>query len=330
MEGFLQKLGETKYRAKQIAKWVFQKGISDFDLMTNISKRVRELLKSKTYISKLKLIIKQKTKIDQTEKYLFELEDKERIETVLIKEKRRNTLCISTQVGCKLNCAFCATGKMGFKRNLTFGEIVDQIIQVKNLIPSREKIDNIVMMGMGEPLLNYENVIKATEIITSELGLSISAKKITLSTCGIIPQIKKLAKENLKVKLAISLNATTDQTRNKLMPINKKYPLSKLLSTVKSYAIDTKRRITFEYILIGDVNDSDEDALRLAKLIRGIPCKINLIAYNPIVSIEFEKPSKERIEKFRDILYPRCPAVIIRKSKGEDIGAACGQLRGDY
>jgi 23S rRNA (adenine2503-C2)-methyltransferase len=327
LEDFLQKLGDKKYHAKQIAKWIFQKGVSDSELMTDLSKNMRELLKDRAYVSNLKLLRAQKSKIDQTEKYLFELEDKETIETVLIKEKQRNTICISTQAGCALDCAFCATGKMGFRRNLTSGEIVDQIIQVKKLIPLQEKLDNIVMMGMGEPLLNYENVIKAMKIITSELGPSISAKRITLSTCGIVPQIEKLAKENLKIKLAISLNATTDQTRNKLMPINKKYPLDKLLFAVKSFAQKTKRRITFEYVLIKDVNDSDEDALRLAKLIQGIPCKINLIAYNPVADVKFEKPDKERIEKFRDILYSRCPAVTMRKSKGVDILAACGQLR---
>ncbi|HEX9916173.1 MAG TPA: 23S rRNA (adenine(2503)-C(2))-methyltransferase RlmN [candidate division Zixibacteria bacterium] len=328
LEDFLQKLEGKKYQAKQIAKWVFQKGVSDFDLMTDLSKKMRDLLKDKTYVSNLKVLKAQKSKIDQTEKYLFELEDKETIETVLIKEKQRNTLCISTQVGCTLDCAFCATGKMGLKRNLFSGEIIDQIIQVKKLIPPQEKLDNIVMMGMGEPLLNYDNAVKAIRIIASELGPSISAKRITLSTCGIVPQIEKLAKENLKIKLAISLNATTDQIRNNLMPINRKYPLDKLLPAVKSFAQKTKRRITFEYVLIKDVNDSDEDAFRLAKLIQGISCKINLIAYNPIAGVKFEKPDNERIKKFRDILFPRCPAVTMRKSKGEDILAACGQLRG--
>lgn len=329
LEDFLQKLEGKKYQAKQIAKWVFQKGVSDFELMTDLSKTMRELLKDKTYVSNLKLLKAQKSKIDQTEKYLFELEDKETIETVLIKEKQRNTICISTQAGCALDCTFCATGKIGFRRNLTSGEIVDQIIQVKKLIPLQEKLDNIVMMGMGEPLLNYDNVVKAIRIITSEFGPSISAKRITLSTCGIVPQMEKLAKENLKIKLAISLNATTDQIRNKLMPINKKYPLDKLLPAVKAFAQKTKRRITFEYILIKNLNDLDEDAFRLAKLIQGIPCKINLIAYNPIAGVKFEKPDEKRIEDFKQILYPRCPAVTIRKSKGVDIMAACGQLRGN-
>ncbi len=328
LELFLEKLREKKFHASQIAKWIFQKGISDLDLMTDISRQTRSVLKTKAYISDLRLMTKQKSKLDQTQKYLFCLEDEERIETVLIKEKGRFTLCVSTQVGCALGCAFCATGKMGFKRNLTFGEIVDQIIQVKKLLPAQEGIDNIVMMGMGEPLLNYTNVIKSIQIISSEFGPSISAKRITLSTCGIVPEIEKLARENSKVKLAISLNATNDETRNRLMPINIKYPLGKLLPAVKSYAQKTKRRVTFEYTLIAGINDSDEDAARLAKLIRGIPCKINLIAYNPMAGLKFEKPDERRIEDFKQLLYPRCPAVTVRKSKGQDIEAACGQLRG--
>jgi len=328
LESLLQELGDNKYRAKQIAKWIFQKGISDFDLMTNISKQTRDLLKRKTYISNLELLAKRKSKIDHTEKYLYELEDGKQIETVLIREKSRNTLCISTQVGCQLGCTFCATGSTGFERNLTSGEIVDQIIQTRKLIPAQEGVDNIVMMGMGEPLLNYANAIRAVKIISSEFGPSISAKRITLSTCGIVPQIEKLSKENLKIKLAVSLNATTDEARSKLMPINERYPLGKLLSAVKAYAQKTKNRVTFEYVLMKDINDSEGDALRLAKFIRGIPCKINLIAYNPMPGIRFEKPNQEKIEKFREILYPRCPAVTIRKSRGRDIQAACGQLRG--
>ncbi|MFH0931455.1 MAG: 23S rRNA (adenine(2503)-C(2))-methyltransferase RlmN, partial [Candidatus Zixiibacteriota bacterium] len=237
---------------------------------------------------------------------------------------------ISTQVGCALNCIFCATGSMGFERNLSAGEIVDQIICAKEHLKEDEKITNLVIMGMGEPLLNYENTLKAIRMIQSELGLSISAKRITLSTAGIVPQIYKLADEGLRIKLALSLNAPDDELRKKLMPLTKKYPLSKVMEALKYYAEKTDTRITFEYVLIKDINDSKEQALELAKLVRGIPCKINLIPYNPVKNCPFKKPDEDSLQAFRDILYPRAPAVTLRKSKGEDIQAACGQLKADW
>ncbi|OGC79974.1 MAG: 23S rRNA (adenine(2503)-C(2))-methyltransferase [candidate division Zixibacteria bacterium RBG_16_43_9] len=327
LESFLDKLGEKKYKAKQLAKWIYNKGVTDFEEMTDLSKDLRRKLSEVAYIGKLKLTRKQVSKIDQTEKFLLELFDDKRIETVLMREKNRVTVCISTQVGCALNCIFCATGKSGFERNLSAGEIVDQIIAVKGYLKEDEKITNIVIMGMGEPLLNYENTVKAIRIIQSELGLSISAKRITLSTSGIAPEIYKLADERLKIKLALSLNAPDDELRRKLMPITKKYPLSEVLEALKYYAKKNDIRITFEYVLIKDVNDSEEQALKLAKLIRGITCKINLIPYNPIKECPYKKPDEETLMKFRDILYPRAPAVTLRRSKGEDIQAACGQLK---
>jgi len=297
--------------------------------MTDLSKELRRKLAEIAYIDKLKLIKKQTSKIDQTEKFLFELSDGKKIETVLMREKERVTLCISTQAGCALNCIFCATGSMGLERNLSAGEIVDQIICAKEHLKEDEKITNLVIMGMGEPLLNYENTLKSIRMIQSELGLSLSAKRITLSTAGIVPRIYKLADEGLKIKLALSLNAPDDELRKKLMPITKKYPLSKVMETLKHYAKTNDTRITFEYVLIKDINDSKEQALELAKLVRGIPCKINLIPYNPVKNCPFEKPDEETLQKFRDILYPRAPAVTLRKSKGEDIQAACGQLKGN-
>ena len=329
LEGILDKLGEKKYKAKQIAKWIYNKGVSDFAQMTDLSKELRRKLAEIAYIDKLKLIKKQTSKIDQTEKFLFELSDGKKIETVLMREKERVTLCISTQAGCALNCIFCATGSMGLERNLSAGEIVDQIICAKEHLKEDEKITNLVIMGMGEPLLNYENTLKSIRMIQSELGLSLSAKRITLSTAGIVPRIYKLADEGLKIKLALSLNAPDDELRKKLMPITKKYPLSKVMETLKHYAKTNDTRITFEYVLIKDINDSKEQALELAKLVRGIPCKINLIPYNPVKNCPFEKPDEETLQKFRDILYPRAPAVTLRKSKGEDIQAACGQLKGN-
>ena len=327
LEGILDKLGEKKYKAKQIAKWIYNKGVSDFEQMTDLSKELRRKLAEIAYIDKLKLIKKQTSKIDQTEKFLFELSDGKKIETVLMREKERVTLCISTQAGCALNCIFCATGSMGFERNLSAGEIVDQIICAKEHLKEDEKITNLVIMGMGEPLLNYENTLKSIRMIQSELGLSLSAKRITLSTAGIVPQIYKLSDEGLKIKLALSLNAPDDELRKKLMPITKKYPLSKVMEALKHYAKVNDTRITFEYVLIKDINDSKEQALELAKLVRGIPCKINLIPYNPVKNCPFIKPDEDTLQKFRDILYPRAPAVTLRKSKGEDIQAACGQLK---
>jgi 23S rRNA (adenine2503-C2)-methyltransferase len=322
-------LEEKKYKAKQLAKWIYNKGVIDFEQMTDLSNELRRKLSEVAYIGNLKLIRKQVSKIDQTEKFLFELADGKRIETVLMREKNRVTVCISTQVGCALSCIFCATGKSGFERNLSAGEIVDQIIAVRGHLREDEKITNIVIMGMGEPFLNYENTVKAIRIIQSEIGLSISAKRITVSTSGIVPGIRQLADEGLKIKLALSLNAPDDELRRKLMPITKKYPLSEVLDALKYYAKENDIRITFEYVLIKKVNDSAQQALKLAKLIRGIPCKINLIPYNPIKGCQYEKPDEETMQTFRDMLYPRAPAVTLRKSKGADIQAACGQLRAE-
>lgn len=333
LEKFVLEKNEKKYKAKQLFIWVYKKGETDFLKMTDLSKEFRKRLKENFWISQMKKVKTQKSKDGSTEKFLFELEDKEKIESVLIREGKRATVCLSTQVGCSLNCCFCATGKMGFKRNLSAGEIVDQIIQIKKYLSDRqdashkEKITHIVIMGMGEPLLNYKNTIKAIKIIHSELGLGFSAKKITLSTSGIVPEIYKLAGEGLKIKLSLSLNSPFDHKRELLMPINKKYPIKEILKAVKHYAKKTEKRITIEYVLIKDINDSKEDALKLSKIGQGIPCKINLIAYNEIEGLRFEKPDEKKVTDFRDILYPRSPAVTVRKSKGEDIKAACGQLK---
>jgi 23S rRNA (adenine2503-C2)-methyltransferase len=320
-EKLLADLGEKRYKANQLTLWIYDKRVTDFDQMTDLSKTLREKLSDIAYIDSIKLIQSQTSKIDFSEKFLFELKDKERIETVLMWEDDRVTICVSTQVGCPLGCTFCATGKMGFKRSLTAGEIVDQIMALKD-----RKITHVVLMGMGEPLLNYENTIKALKIMNSALGLTLAAGKITLSTAGIPEMIKKLADQTSKFKLAISLNAPTGEKRNQLMPINKKYPLKDLFEAVKYYTSKKKGRVTFEYVLIKDFNDSNKDALELSKLVQGIPCKINLIPYNPVPDLPFEKPSEEKIIAFRDYLYPRCPTVTLRKSKGEDIQAACGQL----
>ena len=295
--------------------------------MSDISRKLRSKLADVAYIQSVNRLRSVKSKDGSTEKFLFELEDKEKIESVLIKDDKRITLCISTQIGCPLGCLFCATGTMGFKRNLTSGEILDQIISVKRYLRPDERITNIVIMGMGEPLLNHENTLKVIGIMKSELGLGFASRKITLSTAGIVPGIYQLADEGIKIKLAISLNAANDKLRSHLMPINKKYPIKELLEAARYYAHKTDQRMTFEYLLIKDTNDSQKDALDLSRIVRGISCKINLIPYNGVPDLPFEKPDEETIVKFREILYPRCPAVTLRMSKGEDIQAACGQLR---
>ena len=327
LEGFLTRLGEKKYKARQLFKWIHNKGLTDFENMSDLSKTLRAKLKEKAYVQSLKKLKSVKSKDGSTEKFLFELEDQGKIESVLIEEGKRKTLCISTQVGCALGCLFCATGKMGFKRNLNSGEIVDQVISIKKELYFDDKVTHLVLMGMGEPLLNYDNTLKAIAIMKSELGLGFASRKITLSTAGIVPKIYQMADYGLKVKLAVSLNAANDDLRSYLMPINKKYPIKELLKAARYYAQKTDQPMTFEYLLIKDTNDSKKDALDLSKIIRGISCKINLIPYNRVPDLPFEKPTEDTITNFRDILYPRCPAVTLRMSKGEDIQAACGQLR---
>ena len=327
LEEFLAQLDEKKYKAKQLFKWIHNKGLTDFEKMSDLSKNLRAKLEKRAHIQSLKKLKSVISRDKSTEKFLFELEDKEKIETVLIKDRKRITLCISTQVGCALSCVFCATGRMGFKRNLSSGEIVDQVIFIKKELKPDEKITNLVLMGMGEPLLNYENTLKAVSIMKSELGLGFASRKITLSTAGIVPKIYQLANDGVKIKLAVSLNAANDELRSQLMPLNKKFPIKELLKAAGYYAKKIDQRMTFEYLLIKDTNDSKKDALELSKIIRGISCKINLITYNKVPDLPFEKPDEERIKNFRDLLYPRCPAVTLRLSKGEDIQAACGQLR---
>jgi len=327
LEVFLSQLGQKEYKSRQLFKWIYNQGLTDFGQMSNLSKKLRSELKDVACIRSLIEVRSARSEDESTEKFLFQLEDKEKIESVIIKDKTRVTLCISTQVGCPLGCLFCATGKMGFKRNLTSGEILDQIISMKRCLKPEERITNVVIMGMGEPMLNYDNTSKAISIMKSELGLGLASRKITLSTAGIVPKIYQLAEEGFKVKLAISLNAANDNLRSYLIPVNKKYPIKKLLEAARYYADKTDQRMTFEYLLIKDINDSKKDALDLSKIVRGISCKINLIPYNRVPDLPFEKPDEETVKTFRDTLYPRCPAVTLRRSKGEDIQAACGQLR---
>ncbi len=328
MEELVSSLGKRPFRARQLMKWIYEKGAEGFAQMTNLSKGLRKRLEEVSYLGRMKLVQRADSQQDQVTKFLFALEDGEKIETVLIKEAGRRTICLSTQVGCPLGCRFCATGKIGLRRNLTAGEIVGQVIETERL--SGERPTNLVLMGMGEPLLNYKEVLKSLNIFNSPYGLGMGARKITLSTAGLVPQIEKLAKEKIKIGLAISLNAPTDRLRDWLMPINKRYPLKEVLQAAQRFTQIRKRRITFEYLLIAGVNDSFDDAIRLAKLVKGIPCKINLIPYNPTTNNKFKRPDPQRVEFFKRWLYPLTPTVTLRESKGRDIGAACGQLRALY
>lgn len=326
LSAFIAHLGKEKFRATQIIKWVYQKKAKSFDDMTNLSKDFREALKKIALISTANAI-RVEVSTDGTKKYLFQLDDGNSIESVLIPDEDRLTLCISSQVGCPLDCGFCVTGSGGFIRNLSVSEIVNQICSVQNDLPEEMRITNIVMMGMGEPLLNYDNVLKALKIMTYGDGLNFSTRKITVSTSGIVPEMLRLGSEST-VNIAVSLNATTDEVRSLIMPVNRKYPLNRLLAACREYPLPPRRRITFEYILIKGVNDSIDDARRLSKILRGIPCKINIIPYNEHEGSNLKRPSGADIRAFQQILLDAGYTAPLRTSKGLDISAACGQLRG--
>ncbi|WP_457567035.1 23S rRNA (adenine(2503)-C(2))-methyltransferase RlmN [Desulfurobacterium sp.] len=327
LQEFVLSIEFKKYRASQIARWLYKKLATSFDEMTDISKEGRELLKEKAEIYNLKIVNKEVSK-DGTIKYLFELKDGNRIETVFIPERDWNTICVSTQVGCPIGCKFCFTAKDGFTRNLTASEIVDQYISVQRDIGIENRISNVVFMGMGEPLLNFENVRKSIQILTDDRMVGLSTRKITVSTCGIIPGIRKMAKELPKVKLALSLHATDEKTRENLIPLNKKYSIKEIMKELRKYPADNVRRIMIEYLMLEGVNDSLKDAERLANLVRGIPVKINLIPFNPYPRSPFKTPPREKIKAFQKVLWDRGIATFIRDSRGQDISAACGMLRG--
>ena len=330
---WLKENGEKPYRAGQIFKWVYLRQADSFDDMTDLSKHTREFLKSNFTISRLE---KSNIEIsrDGTKKYLFRLEDGEYTECVLIPGKDRFTLCISSQVGCAQGCRFCLTARGGFKRNLTTGEIVAQIRDILNDLPRKEgdpetvkPFQNIVFMGMGEPLANFDHVSEALEIIMNpDYGLKFSSRKITLSTCGFINRFDELG-HGFGINLAVSLNATDNETRSFLMPINKTYPIEKLIDACIHFPISIRGKITFEYILIKGVNDSEENALELTRLLAPVKAKINLIPFNEFEGCEFKRPDDETIDTFLSILLSRGYTAIIRKSMGQDISAACGQLR---
>jgi 23S rRNA (adenine2503-C2)-methyltransferase len=326
LEQFVLDLGQERYRAKQLVKWLYQKGTTNFNEMTDLCKPFREMLQRVAFISFL-TPKKIETSLDGSRKFLFSLIDNQSVETVLIPDESRLTLCISTQVGCPLGCRFCLTGRMGFVRNVTPSEMLNQILAAQRDAASQGRITNIVLMGMGEPLANYDNTLKAIEIMQHELGLSLSARRITLSTAGLVPQMEKLITARLRFQLAVSLNAADDDTRSFLMPINKSHPLKHILGICRRFPLRPRERVTFEYVLIEGINDSPRDALQLVRLIKGIPCKVNLIPLNEAPELQFRKPSDEKIHEFQKILLDRHITCIIRKSRGGDISAACGQLR---
>ncbi|TET95445.1 MAG: 23S rRNA (adenine(2503)-C(2))-methyltransferase RlmN [Desulfobacteraceae bacterium] len=321
---YVKKIGLEAYRAKQIRQWIFGHKAESFEEMTNVSKELRNYLNSFCIISQLK-IIKTEISLDGTKKFLFELEDSNRIESVLIPERNHYTMCISSQVGCAMGCKFCLTARQGFIRNLRSSEIINQVIQIRQLLDQPDRLTNIVFMGMGEPLANFEAVKKAVNNIISPDTLNFSRRRVTLSTCGLAPEIERFGKD-LPINLAVSLNAGDDKTRNMLMPINKKYPLKKLMETLKHFPLHKGRRITFEYILIRDINDRLSDATNLARLLKNIRAKINLIPFNRYDGSPFDEPDEGNIVAFQDELIRKNYTVTIRKSKGADISAACGQL----
>lgn len=324
IEQIIAGLGQKKkYLAEYIFHFIHAKDTTDILQITPLSKAIREkLIEQSYYISRLEVINKLTDK-DGTVKYVFAMEDGSRIETVLLLDDKRRTLCVSTQVGCKMGCVFCATGKIKFRRNLSAGEIVDQVYIVQKDVT---KISNIVYMGMGEPLDNYDAVVKSVKILNDPAGPNIGIRHITISTCGIAPAIKKLAYEHLHPRLAISLNAATDDLRNRLMPVNKKYPLKKLLDAVKKYQLKLKDRVTFEYVLIKGINDLVSDARQLVKLLRGIKCNVNLIEYNPHPGCKYKGSGMEKMSRFAEVLKEAGIENTIRLKKGSSICAACGQL----
>lgn len=320
---FLAGMGKERFRAGQVMRWMYHRLVDDFDAMSDLSKVLRAELHQRARISRLTPEVTEDSR-DGTRKYLFRLEDGETIESVRIPmDDNRATLCISTQVGCAMGCVFCHTGSFGLVRNLTPGEIVNQVCAALADGP----VNNIVLMGMGEPLHNLDNVVKALQILYMPQGLDYSPRKVTLSTAGLVPQMQELGKR-VRVNLAVSLNATTDEVRNRLMPVNQRYPLQQLMAACRQYPLHAKKRITFEYILIRDVNDSDQDARRLVKLLHGIKAKVNIIPFNEHSASEFRAPTEERISRFQGYLLDHGMVAIRRASKGQDISAACGQLKG--
>ncbi len=331
LQAYFTEIGEKPFRAAQLLKWIYQFGVDDFNAMSNLSKSLREKLSEVAEI-KLPEIVTEQHSDDGTIKWLLRLDSGNSIETVFIPEGDRGTLCISSQVGCALECSFCSTAQQGFNRNLTTAEIISQVVianRALKCIPRNERvISNVVFMGMGEPLLNFDNVVAAINILLEDNAYGLSKRRVTLSTSGVIPALDRL-KEVSDVSLALSLHAPNDELRNKLVPINRKYPIKELLAACKRYVSgETKRKVTVEYVLLDGVNDKPQHARELVKLLKDFPCKINLIPFNPFPDSGYETSSAEAIESFRNIVVKGGLLTTTRKTRGEDIDAACGQLAG--
>ena len=324
----LEAYEQPSYRARQIWQWLFQKRATSFTEMTNLSALLRRQLDEAFEIGRLRLVRRSEAR-DGTVKFLFGLSDGESIESVLIPEAKRLTLCVSTQAGCGFGCAFCATALLGLKRNLRASEIIDQVIEASKTLSAGRRITHVVLMGMGEPLANYTETLKALNVMTdASWGLGLSPRRITLSSVGLIPQIKRLMEET-RVNLAISLHAATDEVRGRLMPVNRKYSLAEFIDCCRSLPLPRRKRITFEYVLLRGVNDSVEDAQNLSQLLRGIRCKVNVIPFNPHPGSAFQRPSDVDIERFQQVLQRHGLQVNVRRPRGDDIQAACGQLQGE-
>ncbi|ROR30726.1 23S rRNA (adenine2503-C2)-methyltransferase [Mobilisporobacter senegalensis] len=321
-------LGDKAFRAKQIYDWIHVKLVDDFDEMTNLSKDLREKLNEKYELTSLKIVDERISSDDGTRKYLFMLKDNRVIESVLMKYKHGNSVCISSQVGCRMGCKFCASTIGGLERNLTSSEMLDQIYKIQKI--SKERVSNVVVMGTGEPLDNYDNLIQFIQILTDEYGLNISQRNITVSTCGLVPKIKELAKADLAITLAISLHAPNDSVRRELMPVANQYDIKTLMEACHYYYEETGRRLTFEYSLVEGINDSEENGMELARLVKGLNCHINLIPVNPIKERNYKHSDAKFIQNFKNILEKYRINVTIRREMGADIDAACGQLRKSY
>ena len=329
---FFTARGEKPFRATQLMKWIYDQGVTDFAAMTNMSKTLRAALAGDTVIQ-LPEIAADSISDDGSRKWLFRLADGNCIETVYIPESDRGTLCVSSQVGCMLNCSFCSTATQGFNRNLSTGEIIAQVWMAAHLLGQHTQADrlvsNVVMMGMGEPLLNYDNVVRAMQIMLDDFGFGLSKRRITLSTAGVVPAIRKL-REDCDVSLAVSLHAPDDALRDELVPLNRKYPIAELLDSCRDYVGEGRRRVTFEYVLLAGVNDTDRHARALARCLEGVPAKVNLIPFNPFPETRYRRSEQSRIDSFFAILNRAGIVTITRRTRGDDIDAACGQLAGQF
>lgn len=328
LQGEIEKLGEKKFRAKQIYSWMHEKLADDFDEMTNLSRELRERLKQNYELTHLSLVQVQTSKLDGTSKFLFRLADGNVIESVLMKYHHGNSVCISSQVGCRMGCRFCASTLDGLERGLKASEMLEQIYQIQKW--SKERVHNVVVMGTGEPLDNYDSLLRFLELLTCEGGLHISQRNVTVSTCGIVPRMRQLADEKLQITLALSLHASSQEKRKSLMPVANKYELSEVLDACRYYFEQTGRRITFEYSLVGGVNDTEEDARELISLVKSLNCHVNLIPVNPIKERDYVQSEQRTIANFKNKLEKSGINVTIRREMGRDIDGACGQLRKSY